>query len=271
MGRSGRRLAGFLLGSVLLGSLATALLTWIPTTPLILPLVALPISYVPAALAVVLIRSDDDRDELRAFQRRLTRWRLPVRWYVAGLLVGPAAHLTGVVLAAALWDGILPVHLAMLALLPLFVLTNLGEEIGWRGYALPQLQRRFSPLASSLILGVCWAAFHVVALAQNPNQPWGYVAVGSLTLIAMSVVMTWLFNHTGSVVLMVACHAMYDVVAIGVVPLAGTTVPLVAFSLSAAVLTLIAGFLVILTGPQLGRQPKGPTYRADNNVSQEAS
>ena len=54
---------------------------------------------------------------------------------------------------------------------------------------------------------------------------------------------------------MVACHAMYDVVAIGVVPLAGTTVPLLAFGLSAAVLALLAGLLVVLTGPQLGRQP----------------
>ena len=248
------QLALFLVGTVALGSLATALLAIIPTTPMVLPLVALPISYVPAALAVWLVRSDPD--ESRAFRRRLTRWRLRPRWYVLALMVGPAAHVAGVGLAT-LWGGILPVHLGLLVLLPLFLVTNFGEEIGWRGYALPQLQRRFTPLASSLVIGVCWAAFHVVALAQNPDRPWGYVAVGSLTLVAMSVVMTWLFNHTESVVLMVACHAMYDVVAIGVVPLAGTTVPLLAFGLSAAVLALLAGLLVVLTGPQLGRQPTG--------------
>ena len=75
---------------------------------------------------------------------------------------------------------------------PLFLVTNLGEEIGWRGYALPRLQRHFNSLASSVLLGLGWAAFHWVALAQNPSQPWGYAAVGSGSLIAMSIVMTWM-------------------------------------------------------------------------------
>ena len=73
--------AGFLAGSVVLGSLATALLARIPTNPMILPLVALPISYVPAVLAILLVRSEDP-DERRAFRRRLIRWRLRAGWYV---------------------------------------------------------------------------------------------------------------------------------------------------------------------------------------------
>jgi membrane protease YdiL (CAAX protease family) len=140
------------------------------------------------------------------------------------------------------------------AVLPLLLIANLGEEIGWRGYALPRLQQHVNPLASSVILGTGWAAFHWVALGHNPSRPWGYIAVGSMSLIAMSVVMTWLFNRTGaSVVLMVVVHAMYDVVSLGVVPLAETGLPLLAFALSGAVLSLMAGLLVGLAGPQLGR------------------
>jgi hypothetical protein len=75
-----------------------------------------------------------------------------------------------------------------------------------------------------------------------------------VSLIAMSIVMTWLFNHTGgSVLLMVLLHASYDVVAIGVVPLAETTVPLLAFALGAALLCLVAVILLLVHGPQLGR------------------
>ena len=77
--------------------------------------------------------------------------------------------------------------------------------------------------------------------------------------------MTWLFNHTGSVVLMVLLHATYDVVSIGVVPLVETTIPLLAFALSAVVLCLIAVLLVIITGPQLGR-PYGATVSASTPV-----
>ena len=250
----------FLVGSVLLGSLATWMLARVPTNPVVLPLIALPISYIPAALAVLMVRLGEDADERRAFRRRLRTWRLPVRWYMVALLGLPLVHVTGVLLAT-FWGGLVPVHLQMLVLLPLFLITNLGEEIGWRGYALPRLQRRFNSLSASLILGFAWAAFHWVALAQNPSQPRGYVVVGSLNLIAMSVVMTWVFNHTrGSVLLMAVLHAAYDVASIGVVPLVGTGVPLLAFSLGAGVLFLVAAVLALTQGPDLrrGSTSQGP-------------
>jgi uncharacterized protein len=115
------------------------------------------------------------------------------------------------------------------------------------------LQQRINPLAASLIVGVAWAAFHWVAFLQNPTLPWGYLAVGSLMLIAMSVVMTWVFNHIHqSVVVATALHAMYDVVSIGVVPLGETTVPLLAFALSAGLMSLVALVLVFVQGVDLG-------------------
>jgi CAAX protease family protein len=249
------QLAVFLVGSVALGSLATAVLAGLPVKPMILALVALPISYIPAVLAVLLLRGGGDADERRAFRRRLTAWRIGVHWYIAGLVMVPFAHLAGVALAT-LWDGMFPFHLEGFVLLPLFLITALGEEVGWRGYALPRLQRHLSPLSASVILGVNWAAFHWVALGRNPNRPWAYLAVGSASLIAMSVVMTWLFNRTGSsVVLMVVLHATYDVISIGVVPLAETRLPLLAFTLGGTVLWLVA-VVIVLNGPQLGRSPR---------------
>ena len=235
------------------GSLTAALLAGIPTHPLILPFVALAVSYIPAALAVLMLRLGGDADERLALRRRLTTWRVGLRWYIAAVVLVPTAYLAGVALAT-FWDGMFPVHLERFAFLPLFLITNLGEEIGWRGYALPRLQQHLTPLTASVILGAVWAAFHWVALGQNPDRPWGYIAVGTVSLVAMSVVMTWLFNHTGgSIVLMVLLHATYDVVSIGVVPLVETTVPLLAFGLSGAVLCLIAVALLLLEGPQLGK------------------
>jgi membrane protease YdiL (CAAX protease family) len=249
-------LSFFLAASVGLGSLATWLLAAIPSNPTILPLLALPISYIPALLAVLMVRRSGNAEERQAFRKRLTTWRVGLRWYAVALLLLPLIHFGGVALAT-LWGGRFPLHLERLALLPLFLLTNLGEEIGWRGYALPRLQQRFGSLTAGLILGVAWAAFHWVALLQNPTLPWGYFAVGSVMLVAMSVVMTWIFNHTKqSVVVATAVHAMYDVVSIGVVPLGETDVPLLAFAFAAGLMSFIALALVLRQGVDLGRTAK---------------
>jgi uncharacterized protein len=247
-------LTAFLVASVALGALATWFVTKIPSNPIILPLLALPISYIPALLAVLVLRRSDSSEECRAFHRRLTTWRVNIRWYVVALIALPLVHLAGVGLASR-WGGLVPFYPERFALLPLFVITNLGEEIGWRGYALPRLQERLNSLMASLILGVVWAAFHGVAFLQNPTLPWGYLASGSLMLIAMSVVITWVFNHTRqSLIVATAVHAMYDVVSIGVVPLGETTMPLLAFALSAGLMCLVALVLVFVQGVHLGRR-----------------
>jgi uncharacterized protein len=82
----------------------------------------------------------------------------------------PLLHVVSVALAT-LWGEIFPVHAASLALLPLFLITNLGEEIGWRGYALPLLLRRFNPLVASLILGLSWAAFTLWLSRRTRRRP----------------------------------------------------------------------------------------------------
>jgi membrane protease YdiL (CAAX protease family) len=168
------------------------------------------------------------------------------RWIFVAVVAAPLIHLTGVGLALA-WGGRFPFHLAQLALLVLFFPVNLGEEIGWRGYALPKLQERFSPFSASLIVGAAWAAFHLFALLANPTQPWLYFLVGSALLLAISVIMTQIFNRTeGSALLMALLHAMYDTVSIAVSPLIETGVPLMAFGLSAGVAWLVVAAMLAL-------------------------
>jgi uncharacterized protein len=256
-------LVAFLVGSVALGSLATWLLARSGSNPLMLLLLALPISYIPALLAVLVLHRSGSSEDWRAFRQRLATWRVGLRWYAVALVILPLVHLAGVVLTSH-WGGQFPLHLERFALLPLFLITNLGEEIGWRGYALPHLQQRFHSLTASLILGVMWAAFHWVAFLQNPTLSWGYLMVGSLMLIAMSVLMTWVFNHSRqSVIVATAAHAMYDVVSIGVVPLGETTTPLLVFALSAGLMCVIALLLVVVQGMDLGRRSEAEVHILD--------
>src|SRR5215211_4092979 len=87
--------------------------------------------------------------------------------------------------------------------------SALGEEIGWRGYALPRLQYRRSALSASLILGVIWAFYHLPLFFtgqafRSPSLLVPFVVSG----LALSVILTWVYNSTGgSLLLVVLLHA----------------------------------------------------------------
>ena len=104
----------------------------------------------------------------------------------------------------------------MAGVLCIIFVGALGEETGWRGYALPQLQRRFSPLASSLILAVLWFGWHVpqfwVIATYRDFAPVQYVGM-FLGLACGAVVLTWLYNRSGGSILLVAVwHGLYNLV-----------------------------------------------------------
>ena len=84
----------------------------------------------------------------------------------------------------------------------LFVVT-VGEETGWRGYLLPELQRRFSPLISTLILGLIWSLWHsplyFIGLYDFPGNRLVNALMYIPFAIAFSFQFTWIFNRTGGV------------------------------------------------------------------------
>jgi hypothetical protein len=94
------------------------------------------------------------------------------------------------------------------------VVASVGEEVGWRGYALPQLQRRFRPLPATLAPGLVWWLWHLeffiidkVPLSQFP----AYL----IEVVAVAIILTWLYNRSGgSILLVVVFHAAYNGVSI---------------------------------------------------------
>lgn len=174
-------------------------------------------TYGPA-IAAVLTAAWAGRPALRELGARLTRWRVGVRWW-AVVLAGPAVlWLATAGLHAVLGgDGsqVRPqaVEAGPVGLLPLFLVLaltdGLGEELGWRGFALPRLLRRCGPVVASLLLGVVWAVWHAplywtsgVMLQGTP------VWLLLVQLPACAVSYTWVFLHTGGSVLpAVALHS----------------------------------------------------------------
>jgi membrane protease YdiL (CAAX protease family) len=104
----------------------------------------------------------------------------------------------------------------------MFVLTlllggPLLEEQGWRGFALPQLQEKYGPLGGTLLLGILWAAWHYPQYllpewaAQNGGLNFASVTIFTLCVLVMNIILTWVFNHTrSSLLLVILLHSSLD-------------------------------------------------------------
>ncbi len=170
--------------------------------------------------AVIVLAVTEGRPGLKDLGRRLVRWRVGVRWY-AVVLVVPVVLVGAVSLLLPLFGGggldwarrpelgATALLFAILLLLPLA--APIGEEIGWRGYALPRLLTRRSALTASLIIGVVWALWHLPVVLSDPalRVPVPFM----LQVVPLSVLFTWLFLRTkGSLLIAVLFHAWFDVV-----------------------------------------------------------
>jgi membrane protease YdiL (CAAX protease family) len=99
----------------------------------------------------------------------------------------------------------------------LWILTfGLGEETGWRGYALPRLQRDRSARSATLIVGLLWAFWHLPAFFYNFELTvFGMVAF-VVSILSGAVVLTWLFNSTrGSLIPAILWHGSFNAAVAG--------------------------------------------------------
>lgn len=188
-------------------------------------------AFGPSLAAVMVVAVTERGRGLRSLLIGLVRWRVGVGWYLLAVLFPAVLSVSGAalgVVAGGAWPDYadppvlreypLPAELASVGawpLLPLIFLqyllfsSPLGEELGWRGYALPTLQRRHTALHASLIIGAVWGLWHV-PLALTVGHPlseqfFGWFLLG---IVADAVLFTWLYNSTGgSLLLAVVFHA----------------------------------------------------------------
>jgi uncharacterized protein len=160
-------------------------------------------SNVPSLLAIVLTAIVLGSRALRKLLGRFLIWRVDPRWYLV-VVLGPAALAGGMVAFNAFVGGPaisinVPLFAAVITLaFHIFPGSALGEEIGWRGYALPRLQPGRSALSASLILGVIWAFYHLPLFFtgqafRSPKLLVPFVVSG----LALSVILTWVYNSSG--------------------------------------------------------------------------
>lgn len=167
------------------------------------------------------------REQLR--QRKAT-WP----WFMLVLLVIPLLLMAGILLQPGTtvgFKGLGPILLASYPLTYVAVLFGggpLGEEPGWRGFALPRLQQKFGALVGTLILGVLWTCWHLpdfLTSAQGGGPGTGLntflqnFPIFLALVMSFAVLLTWIYNkNNGSIFLALLAHASINTPQVVLVP-----------------------------------------------------
>jgi membrane protease YdiL (CAAX protease family) len=188
------------------------------STPLNKALMAA-VTFVPSVMGVLFVYLTKGSEERRDFWRRAYRWpHRRTKMAITGILLMPLITLTSFMISSYLaGTGYSLAYAARVftdwkaLLVYLFVELTFGalsEELGWRGYALDELQSRWSALRSGLVLGFIWAFWHTPAfLIPGLSQyemggvsSWPYISF-ILSVAMGSVLITWVYNNTGRSIL----------------------------------------------------------------------
>jgi hypothetical protein len=190
------------------------LIGWASGTQLLpgLPLAAF-MTVCPAAAALLLVyRENKAAGAIALLKRSFDYGRIGSKvWYLPIVFLAPLVAVLSY--AAMRWTGtpVPPPQFSLptgIILFIVFFVSALGEELGWSGYAIDPLQKRWGALAASLVLGSVWALIHYIPLLEA-HRSVGWIAWWSLGTVAMRVIMVWLYNNTGkSVFAVTLLHAM---------------------------------------------------------------
>jgi len=176
-------------------------------------------AYAPLLAAIVTTLIYDGRAGLWSWLKSVFKWRIPVWWYlVGGVLINflfVALHIGLYLLlggSIVLANGDIPWY-GYLAIFPIAVFlsfpfgSGLGEEAGWRGFALPKLLERYSPFVASIILGALWGLWHIPALLMSS---WEGSSQGLLLFVyvfPLTIIMTWVYcKSRGSAIPVMLMH-----------------------------------------------------------------
>jgi membrane protease YdiL (CAAX protease family) len=178
----------------------------------------------PALSAIILTYSLDGKEGVRLLLKRILLWRVNVVWWIIGFYAWwLIASIISSLLQLAPFQNIalqfgfslinIPVIIFLLQM-PLLI-GMVGEELGWRGFALPRLLDKFDPIVSSFILALPWILWHI---PLSVFQEWTgnipiiqFLLKHALLILPLTLIFTWFFQKSkGSVLLVIVFHKAFN-------------------------------------------------------------
>jgi len=162
----------------------------------------------PSIAGVIVIAMTRGKEGLRDLGQRALRWRVGFRWWAVALFFTGLTMLLAIAINAVMGGGFPSFaffrqewYLIPVVFLITLIGGPLGEEFGWRGFALPHLQRKWGPMVASIIIGSVWGLWHLPLFFQ-PDSIHAQMGLNLLPVyvsgaIFLSIIMTWVHNQTG--------------------------------------------------------------------------
>lgn len=169
--------------------------------------------FAPSLVALAFTARNEGTSGVRALLGRIFQWRVGARWYLFAVSYMAAIKLV-VALAHRMTTGSWPHFgnerpVVMLVAILISTPVQAGEEVGWRGYALPRLAERMGFARASILLGLIWACWHLPQFFLLGADTYGQsFPIWALEVTAFSVAIAWLYTHTnGSLLLAMLMHS----------------------------------------------------------------
>ncbi|BCZ44708.1 CAAX amino protease [Clostridium gelidum] len=181
-------------------------------------------SLMPSLMSIILTNYFYGRKGLKDLLKKLTIWKVNPLFYVFIIFYSAASfyipYFICVIAGADYKIQIInqifgfnldnPLSLLACLIVILFFGGPLGEELGWRGFVLPKLQKKYTPLLSGIIAGVIWTCWHIPMFLFH-IQGYDNFIVYLLQTISLSIIYTWLYNHVkGSLLIPILYHCIDD-------------------------------------------------------------
>jgi membrane protease YdiL (CAAX protease family) len=222
----------------------------------------------PFAAALVVAGVGGGLSGLRDLFRRLFMWRVNPLWFGVALILPPILAVAAIAIQTAMIGDSLDLRLfdPSLEILPHFLLVllvggPLGEELGWRGFALPRLQAIGRLWLSTLLLALAWAGWHLPLwwIAEIPSS-FAFYVVG---VIPLTFLFTWLsVRSSGSVLIAMLFHASINTCIVRL-PLFAAFVPWT------ALLWIVAAVVLFFDGAELLHSRIPPNDSSRENRSSD--
>lgn len=215
----------------------------------------------PSLTGVTLTFILEGWEGMRELFSRMKRWRVDFGWIAVAVLTVPVLmSSTLYLLSVTVSPTFKPAWM-----IPGFIaglIAGFFEEIGWTGFALPRLQKKYGGLAAGILLGLLWAFWHMLAdyfgNIHVMKEAWfpHFLIYWAVSLTAYRLLMTWVYQNTGSLLVAQLMHAFYTGTQVVLTPAATSfTEGLLWKSILAACLFLFAAIVAVTFGKNLIRQP----------------
>jgi uncharacterized protein len=235
-------------------------------------------SFGPFVAAYVLTGIIEGKEGVIRLRKSIKNWHAKLWWYLFALAGIPALLILGIIIQPGVltnFQGLKPLLFASYPLTFIAVFFGggpLGEEPGWRGFALPRMQLSYGPLKGTLLLGMLWGFWHLPDFLTSAQGGGPGTSLGNFLInfpvfiflvLSLAIILTWIYNHTrGNVFISLLAHASVNTPQVVLVPL---FVGITTTSLNLAALIgfgLTALFIIFLTRGHLsyGGENSFPTF-----------